>query len=301
MKRKNDVMKHLWLKKWTLLMVLLATAIVVGCAPGATDTVAPMAGVAATEAPPVATEPPAVETEVALTVFAAASLTGAFTEIGRAFEAANPGVTVAFNFAGSNQLATQIGEGAPADVFASANAAQMDAAVASGRIDAGAPAIFATNRLVVVYPNDNPAGIANLQDLARPDTLIVLAAEEVPVGRYSLEYLDLAAASPDFDAGFKEAVLANVVSYEENVRSVLNKVALGEADAGIVYTSDLVGVEGVVSLEIPDALNVLAEYPIAPLNDSAHGETAAAFVSAVLSPEGQSVLAEFGFGPAAAP
>jgi molybdate transport system substrate-binding protein len=282
-------------------MVLLATAMAVGCAPGAAETVAPTAGVAATEAPPVATEPPAVETEVALTVFAAASLTDAFTEIGRAFEAANPGVTVAFNFAGSNQLATQIGEGAPADVFASANAAQMDAAVASGRIDAGAPAIFVTNRLVVVYPADNPAGIAGLQDLARPDTLIVLAAEEVPVGRYSLEFLDLAAASPDFDAGYKEAVLGNVVSYEENVRSVLNKVALGEADAGIVYTSDLVGVEGVSSLEIPDELNVIAEYPIAALNDSAHGETAAAFVSAVLSAEGQSILADYGFGPVAAP
>jgi molybdate transport system substrate-binding protein len=194
-------------------------------------------------------------------------------------------------------LATQIGEGAPADVFASANAAQMDAAVASGRIDADAAAIFATNRLVVVYPADNPASIAALQDLADPDTLIVLAAEEVPVGRYSLEFLDLAAAGPAFGASFKEAVLGNVASYEENVRSVLNKVSLGEADAGIVYTSDLVGVEGVASLEIPDALNVLAEYPIAPLNDSAHVEAAAGFIALVLSDEGQAILADYGFGP----
>lgn len=232
-----------------------------------------------------------------LTVFAAASLTDAFGEIGDLFEAANPGVTVSFNFAGSNQLATQIGEGAPADVFASANAAQMDAAVESGRIDADAAAVFATNRLVVVYPADNPAGIAALADLADPDTLIVLAAEQVPAGRYSLEFLDLASADPAFGASFKEAVLGNVVSYEENVRSVLNKVALGEADAGIVYASDLMGVEGVGSLEIPDALNVLAEYPIAPLNDSVHATAAADFIALVLSNEGQAILAGYGFGP----
>ena len=236
---------------------------------------------------------------VTLNVFAAASLTGAFNEIGAAFSAAHPGVTVVFNFAGSNQLATQITAGAPADVFASANAAQMDVAVESGRIDAGAAQLFVTNRLVVVVPADNPAGIETLQDLATPDTLLVLAAEEVPVGRYSLEFFDLAAADAAFDSGFKKAVLANVVSYEENVRSVLNKVALGEADAGIVYTSDLVGVEGVSSLEIPDALNILAQYPIAPLNDSTQPEAGAAFVDLVLSAEGQAVLAEYGFGPAA--
>lgn len=256
----------------------------------------------AAEPPATAAPEPVAEDAITLTVFAAASLTDAFGEIGSAFQTAHPGVTVAFNFAGSNQLATQIGEGAPADVFASANAAQMDAAVESGRIDPDAAAIFATNRLVVVYPADNPAGIATLPDLAAPDTLIVLAAEEVPVGRYSLEFLDLASADPAFGASFKESVLGNVASYEENVRSVLNKVALGEADAGIVYASDLVGVDGVASLEIPDALNVLAEYPIAPLNDSplndsAHATAAADFIALVLSNEGQAILADYGFGP----
>jgi molybdate transport system substrate-binding protein len=232
-----------------------------------------------------------------LNVFAAASLTGAFTEIGAAFGAAHPGATVVFNFAGSNQLATQIAANAPADVFASANAAQMDAAVASGRIDAEGTRPFVTNRLVVVVPADNPTGITTLQDLAIPDTLIVLAAGEVPAGRYSLAFLDKAAAGAAFDPGYKEAVLANVVSYEENVRSVLNKVALGEADAGIVYASDLVGVDGVAALAIPDALNVVAQYPIAPLNDSARPDLAAAFVAWVLSNAGQAVLAEYGFGP----
>jgi molybdate transport system substrate-binding protein len=289
-------------KKILWLAILILSATLAGCAGDTPETAEPTAIAPGEAGAPAATEPAlAGEAGETLIVFAAASLTDAFTEIGRAFEAANPGVTVAFNFAGSNQLATQIGEGAPADVFASANQAQMDAAVASGRIDPDAPAIFATNRLVVVYPADNPAGIASLPDLARPDTLIVLAAEAVPVGQYSLEFLDKAAADPAFDAGFKETVLDNVVSYEENVRSVLNKVALGEADAGIVYTSDLAGVEGVASLEIPDALNVLAEYPIAPLNDSAQGETAAAFVSTVLDTVGQSILADYGFGPVVAP
>ncbi len=286
-------------KKWILFTALiLLTVLVAGCGSGAAETVEPTAAAATVE--PATTEPPTPEAEAeeaTLTVFAAASLTDAFGAIGAAFEAANPGVTMAFNFAGSNQLATQIGEGAPADVFASANAAQMDVAVESSRVDADAPQMFVTNRLVVVYPAENPAGIASLQDLVAPDTLVVLATEEVPVGRYSLEFLDLAAADPAFGASFKDDVLGNVVSYEENVRSVLNKVALGEADAGIVYTSDLVGVDGVASLEIPDALNVLAEYPIAALNDSAHSDLAAAFVDYVLSPEGQAVLADYGFGP----
>ena len=270
-------------------LVLVAT-LLVGCAQAGSATPAVQA-----------TEPAAAEGARTLTVFAAASLTGAFDEIGRLFEADHPGATVAFNFAGSNQLATQIGEGAPADVFASANTAQMDGAIDAGRVAADAPRLFVTNRLIVVYPADNPAGITALQDLARPGTLIVLAAAAVPVGRYSLEFLDLAAADPAFGASYKEDVLANVASYEENVRSVLNKVALGEADAGIVYTSDLVGVEGVASLAIPDALNVLAQYPIAPLNDSAQAGLAQAFVDLVLSDQGQSILAGYGFGPAPTP
>lgn len=285
-----------------ILLFGLVTALLMGCTPADSATPTAQAG-----APPAATEPPATEPAAeaeeatTLTVFAAASLTDAFGEIGALFQEDNPGTTVAFNFAGSNQLATQIGEGAPADVFASANTAQMDVAVDSGRVDASAPQLFVTNRLVVVYPADNPAGITALPDLANPDTLLVLAAEEVPVGRYSLEFLDKAAADPAFGASFKDDVLANVVSYEENVRSVLNKVALGEADAGIVYTSDLVGVEGVASLEIPDALNVLATYPIAALNDSALAGQAQAFVDLVLSDEGQAILADYGFGPAPTP
>ena len=242
-------------------------------------------------------ESPAAENEITLTVFAAASLTDAFGAIAEGFEGANPGVTLAFNFAGSNQLAAQINEAAPVDVFASANQTQMANVVESGRVDADAPVNFVTNRLVIVYPDENPGNVAGLQDLAVPDTLIVLAAEAVPVGQYSLEFLDKASADPAFGASFREDVLANVVSYEENVRSVLTKVALGEADAGIVYTSDLVGVDGVSQIDIPDELNLVAEYPIAVLNDSPYSEMAAAFVEYVLSDAGQATLAEYGFGP----
>ena len=231
---------------------------------------------------------------VTLSVFAAASLSDAFDEIGAAFSAANPGVTAAFNYAGSNQLAAQITADAPADVFASANRRQMDAAAESGRIAADTAQVFATNRLVVV----TLAGgrVTQLADLATPETLVVLAAAEVPAGQYALEFLDKATAATGFSPGYKEAVLANVVSYEENVRAVLTKVALGEADAGIVYASDAAGAEGVTAIDIPDALNVLAEYPIAPLSDSPHADLAAAFAAYVLGPEGQAVLARHGFG-----
>jgi molybdate transport system substrate-binding protein len=245
--------------------------------------------------PPAPTAGPAT-----LTVFAAASLTDAFAAIGRGFEAANPGTTVTFNFAGSNQLAAQINQGAPADVFASADRAQIDAAAAAGRLSPESATVFLTNALVVVLPEGNAGGIERLQDLGEPGKLIVLAAEEVPAGRYSLAFLDQAAADPAFGPGFKEAVLANVVSYEENVRAVLTKVALGEADAGIVYASDAAGPDGVAlpRLEIPAGLNVVAAYPIAALNDSEQPEAAAAFIDYVLGPAGQAILREAGFGPA---
>lgn len=232
-----------------------------------------------------------------LTVFAAASLTDAFTRLGQQFEAEHPGARVSFNFGGSQTLAQQIGEGAPADVFASANRAQMQVAIDSGRIVSGTQQTFARNRLVVIYPAGNPAGLAALPDLARPGLQLVLAAAEVPVGQYSLDFLDKAAADPAFGPTYKEAVLANVVSYEENVRAVLTKVALGEADAGLVYASDVTGdgAAAVERLNIPDAFNTLAAYPLAALTDSAQPALAQAFVEFILSAEGQAVLAEYGF------
>lgn len=231
-----------------------------------------------------------------LVVFAAASLTDAFTEIGADFTAEH-GVAVTFNFAGSQTLAGQLVSGAPADVFASANDRQMQAAVDAERIDPAAVRTFATNRLVIVTPRDNPAAIAVPVDLAAPGLKLVLADGAVPVGQYSLQFLANASADPAYTAAYSPTVLANVVSYEENVRAVLAKVSLGEADAGIVYSSDVTGVqsEQVQLIDIPTALNVVATYPIAPVADGKQAVLAQAFIDRVLSPAGQAILERYGF------
>jgi molybdate transport system substrate-binding protein len=244
-----------------------------------------------------ASPPARASAQAELNVFAAASLTEAFGEIGQSFEVAHAGVEVVFNFAGSNQLAQQIGQGAPADVFAPANRAQMNSVVESGQVASGAERIFARNRLIVVVPSDNPASIETLGDLARPSVKLILADKAVPVGQYSLDFLAKASELPEYGAAYSAAVLANVVSYEENVRAVLSKVVLGEGDAGIVYTSDITGesADQVKRIDIPDELNTIATYPIAPIEDSRHAELAQRFVDYVLSAEGQAILAKYGF------
>lgn len=230
-----------------------------------------------------------------LTVFAAASLTDAFTEIGAAFEAANPDTTVTFNFAGSQALRTQIEEGAPADVFASASGKEMDTLVLNNFVAKDAPQIFLTNKLVIILPADNPAELEKLEDLANQGVKLVLAAEEVPVGKYARQALDLMDAS--FGTGFIDKVLANVVSNEDNVKQVVAKVQLGEADAGIVYISDSIASPDLKIIEIPADLNVIAKYPIAPLEKSANADLAAKFTTFVLSTEGQTILQKWGFAP----
>lgn len=238
---------------------------------------------------------PAADQPRTLNVFAAASLTEAFTEIGAAFEAANPGVTVTFNFAGSQALRTQIEEGAPADVFASANTKEMDALVAGSLAAAEAPQVFLTNRLVLILPADNPGELTTLEELARPGVKLVLAAEEVPVGNYSRQSLEKMNSA--YGADYKDKVLANVVSNEDNVKQVVAKVQLGEADAGIVYSSDAAAAPDLKFIEIPAEWNVVAEYPIAALSGSENAELAEQFIAFVLSDEGQSVLSKWGFGP----
>jgi molybdate transport system substrate-binding protein len=275
-------------KTWLALVVTVAL-MAASCTPAPTAT-----------QPPAATQAPA---SIELTVFAAASLTDAFNAIKADFEALYPHVAVVYNFGASNALAQQLVEGAPADVFASANNAQMNAAIEGGRVISGTTRTFARNRLVVVVPSGNPGEVETLQDLAKPGLLVVLAAAQVPVGQYSLDFLDKAAQDPAFGAAFKDEVLANVASYEENVRAVLTKIVLGEGDAGIVYTSDVTGeaADQVERLDIPDALNTIASYPIGIVEDSAHAEMAQTFMDYMLGPEGQAVLAEFGLIPAADP
>ncbi len=240
--------------------------------------------------------PAAAQDERPLTVFAAASLSDAFAEIAAAFEAAHPGARVQFSFGGSSALATQIEEGAPVDVFASANLTQMQRVRDSGHIP-NRPRVFARNRLVVITPADNPAGIETLADLAQPGLLLVLAAPDVPVRDYTEAMLELMAADPEYGPEFRDAVLANLVSEEDNVRQVAAKVALGEADAGVVYSSDVTpDIAGkVLRLDIPDAFNTLAEYPIARVAGSADPWLGWQFIRFVLSAEGQAILAKWGF------
>jgi molybdate transport system substrate-binding protein len=230
-----------------------------------------------------------------LTVYAAASLTEVLTEIGEAFEASHPGVHVVFNFGGSQNLRTQIEQGAPADVFASANAREMDALVIGNLVERGAPRVFLSNQLVVILPADNPARISSLEDLSSPGLRIVLAAEEVPAGRYAREALEKLNAL--YGAEYRDQVLQNVVSNEDNIRQAVTKVQLGEADASIVYVSDAVAVSELQQIEIPADMNVIAEYPIAPLAGSANAGLAKEFIDYVRSPAAQATLEKWGFTP----
>ena len=234
-----------------------------------------------------------------MTVFAAASLTGAFTELGQNFETDHPGIKVVFNFAGSQTLSTQLGQGAVADVFASANNDEMGKLVAAGLVNPAASVVFVTNRLVVLLPQINPAGVQTLQDLARPGLKLVLADETVPAGIYSRQVLDNLSLDPSFGTDFKTMVLANVVSNETDVKQVVAKVQLGEADAGIVYISDSVAAPDLPTIEIPSNFNVVANYPVAALVNAPEPDLAKGFIAYVLSHVGQAVLAKWGFTPVA--
>ena len=215
-------------------------------------------------------------------VFAAASLTAAFTELGQQYSAANGGTKVTFNFAGSQALATQIQQGAPADVFASADIPNMDKV----KDLVGTPQNFASNLLRIVVEKGNPKGVKTLDDLANPDLKVVLAAPEVPAGRYAKQVLDQA------------GVTVKPVSQEDNVKAVVTKVSLGEADAGIVYITDVTaGGDKVEGVDIPKEQNVTATYPIATVKASKAQDKAQAFMDLVLSPEGQQVLKKYGFLP----
>ena len=224
-------------------------------------------------------------------VFAAASLTEAFREIAAAFEAERPGTRVELSFAGSQVLRTQIEQGAPADVFASADGEHALALVRAGLL---APTrVFARNSLVVVVPGE-AARVATLADLARPGTRVVVAGPAVPAGRYAAEALRRLDAEGGLGTGFGGRVLSNVVSEETNVRAVLSKVVLGEADAGLVYATDaLAGGSRLRVLELP--VDVVAEYPIGVVTGTRAPEAAAAFVALVLGERGQAILRRHGF------
>src|SRR5215210_96431 len=233
-----------------------------------------------------------------LTVFAASSLTDGFGALAKTFEEQNPGTEVRQSFESSSTLLTQIQQGAPADVFASAAQEEMDTAVDDGVV-AGEPEVFVRNREVVMVPADNPANIKSLRDLARPGIKLVLAEEGVPAADYALEILDKANA--DYGSDFKQDVLSNVVSREADVRASVSRVALGDADATFGYASDYTpDVRDKVNvIPIPPDQNIIATYPIAALKDAKSPELAQKWVDLVVSDEGQRVLEKWGFEPAA--
>lgn len=222
------------------------------------------------------------DTDDEILVSAAASLGDAFSSIEREFEAATPGFEVALNLAGSSTLRQQILEGAPVDVFASADLSNMTQVVEGGRAD-GEPRVFATNRLQIAVPLGNPGGIQGLEDFAAESLFLGLCAEVVPCGGYGRQALSLAGVTPAID------------TTEPDVRSLLIKIAAGELDAGITYVTDVASREGVEGVDIPDEFNVVAQYPIVALADTGDSEAARAFIAFVLSEEGQAILNDFGF------
>lgn len=242
---------------WLLLSLSLATLFATGCGDDADG-----------------------DGSVEITVFAAASLTDAFTELGEEFTARHPDVTVTFSFAGSQDLVAQLEQGAPADVLATADTQTME--LVGGLT--GAPETFAGNKLAIAVAPGNPEGIEGIDDLARDGLKVVLAAPEVPAGKYAEQILERA------------GVTVTPVSLEVNVKGVVTKVALGEADAGIVYVTDVAAAAGEIDgIGIPDADNVLATYPIAVVTASDEAAAAQSFVDLVLSSEGRQILRSFGF------
>jgi molybdate transport system substrate-binding protein len=238
-------------------------------------------------------EPTSRVGEERIVVFAAASLREAFTTIGSDFKRAHPGVEVTFNFAGSQELRTALEHGAGSDVFASADTRHMEELVRASRV--GAPTTFARNEPIVIVATEAATVIRSFADLPTAPR-IIMGAPEVPIGQYTLLILDR--ASTNLAPDFRSRVEARVVSRELNVRQVLTKVSLGEAQAGFVYRTDAIAVGSQVGIvTIPSNINVIAEYPIAVVTDAAHPQLARAWIDLVLSPTGQRALHEAGFLP----
>lgn len=247
-------------------------------------TVLATAGCGSADTGPVGTGATGDATDGSITVFAAASLKASFTELAEQFEEAHPGAAVSLNFAGSSDLVTQITEGAPADVFAAADTRNMATIDLAGLL-AGEPVDFATNTLQLAVPPDNPAGITSLADAARPGVKTVVCAEQVPCGA--------ATAKIEEAAGIE----LTPVSEESSVTDVLGKVTSGEADAGVVYVTDVVAAgDAVLGIDVPASVSAVNTYPIAALGDSTDVPTAQAFVDFVSGTEGRAVLRAAGFG-----
>lgn len=226
-----------------------------------------------------------------LVIFSAASLTGAMTDLAEIYQEQNPDTELLLNFSSSSRLASQLREGVPADVFASANDDQMQLAITHKRIDPGDVRLFVANMLTIIVPKGNPAGIASLDDLGKSGVTLLLAVEGVPAREYADQIIH---TLPD---SLQSKIYSNLVSEESTVRQVATKIALGEADAGIAYSSDITPdiADRVEQVQIPVSVNILATYPIAAISDSQQKDLANDFIEFVLSETGQAILVKWGF------
>lgn len=276
-------------------LVLAALLCAAGCTAPDTGSATPTPTTVPATTPAMTTTAPASE----LTVFAAASLKDAFTEMGRLFEANHTGIKVVFNFDGSQVLRTQLQQGAYADVFASANWAQMNLSKGDGRMINETVQLFCHNRLAILVPAANPGKITDLEDLANPGVKVVIGTPDVPVGSYARQLLNKTVNDFTYGPDYRTKVLANVVSEETNVNQLATKIVLGEADAGIAYASDVPAaqVDKVTVIELPAAYQVIADYPIGIVEGTRDRATTQAFIDFVLSDPGQQTLQRFGFAP----
>ncbi len=234
------------------------------------------------------------QAEVELTVLAAASLQDALEVAAPAYEAARPGTRLVISTDSSAALATQIEQGAPADLFLSADRANVDRLVAGG-LAAGDPLTFAGNELVVIVPIGNPAGVGTPADLGRPGVTVIAAAEDVPISRYAAEVLGNLAKEPGYSADLEARYERNIASREDNVTAIVTKIELGEGDAGIVYVTDAAPPAAVEIVPIPERANVRVDYVGAVVSASPNGNAAAELLDWLAGPDGQAILRGFGF------
>jgi molybdate transport system substrate-binding protein len=236
---------------------------------------------------------PSVE-PVELTVFGAASLKGALADAEAAYEAANPGSTVTVSTDSSSALETQIEQGAPADVFLSADTTNPKKLV-DGGFASGTPVNFAGNKLTIIVPKDNPAGIQSPMDLAKAGLKVIAAGDEVPITKYATQLVKNLAGLAGYPADFEAKYADNVASKEDNVKAVVGKIELGEGDAGIVYVTDAAASDKVETVDVPDDANVPATYAGVVVKASPHVDAAQAFLDWFAGPDGQAILAKYGF------
>jgi molybdate transport system substrate-binding protein len=275
----------------------LALAVVVAACSSAGSTTSPSAPADPSAAPSAAAPSSAPSTEAAaLTIFAAASLKNVLAQAESAYEAANPGTDQTISTDSSAALETKIEQGAPADVFLSADTTNPQKLI-DGGFASGEAVPFAGNKLTVIVPTDNPAGIQSPADLATPGLRIIAAGDEVPITKYATQLVENLAADADDPAGFAAAYVANVASREDNVSAIVSKIALGEGDAGIVYVTDAAASDAVTPIEVADDANVPATYAGVVVGESPNQDAAAAFLSWLSGPDGQQVLSSFGFLP----